>query len=605
MNIEEIRRLFENNRVEEAREAIRSWPRDCTDTNFLRELAEIMELIGCHEDAIEVWKNIEKLDDSPEASEKLMDFAIDQGEITEAVHYGEEALRLGTLKEEVYHNLGRYYEEEGKWDKARRVYQLGWERLESPVLKAKLDKLPVKEKPIETRIPLSDDVCIQILPYFSGHEGVYALQWVDRKGNIGYRPVHEPLTPAVIRRHLQGDYTVGVYPVRVDNTVLFIAWDIDINKSILEKYKRNPQVLGKLAKATHDAAVTLHLWWKSRDIPTIIEDSGFKGRHVWLFLREPMEARIAHKIAQRVAAMHPLPGELHYEVYPRQETITPGKLGNLIKLPLGIHRRTGRRCLFLLETGEPYDDSLGALLETNRVFPQTLIDVVRREITVDVVKTEEPQQLLTEGRQMAEAALPPYHPETDPEFLTLITFCSALRALVEKARLRGMLSYDEQLVVVHTFGYLTHGVEAVNMILGMCLNTNERLLLKSPLRGNPISCPKMRQRIPEITANFPCECPHALEFGYPTPILFLKLKESYDKKIWWEMEKTRLGEAFIYLQSQMDNIKSQQDEIVQRLKGMIKDSETKEFVLDKYHIKYDPSTDSILVSSIQVKKIEG
>ena len=61
---------------------------------------------------------------------------------------------------------------------------------------------------------------------FSGREGVYARQWARPSGEGGYTPVHEPLTPAVIRNHLLGTFTAGLYPIRLDGTAyLEVAHD--------------------------------------------------------------------------------------------------------------------------------------------------------------------------------------------------------------------------------------------------------------------------------------------------------------------------------------------------------------------------------------------
>src|SRR5712691_2762040 len=79
---------------------------------------------------------------------------------------------------------------------------------------------------------------------FRGREDVYAVRWERPDGRSGYSPAlrfgaprgrgvaHEPddylpLTPAVMRSHLTGGVTVGIYPLLPDDTCWFLAIDFD------------------------------------------------------------------------------------------------------------------------------------------------------------------------------------------------------------------------------------------------------------------------------------------------------------------------------------------------------------------------------------------
>src|SRR5207248_289927 len=56
----------------------------------------------------------------------------------------------------------------------------------------------------------ADADCVRFQTLFAGREDVHARQWAKPGGEGGYSPVQEPLTPAVVRNHLLGTYTVGV-----------------------------------------------------------------------------------------------------------------------------------------------------------------------------------------------------------------------------------------------------------------------------------------------------------------------------------------------------------------------------------------------------------
>ena len=86
---------------------------------------------------------------------------------------------------------------------------------------------------------------------FRGREDVYPLRWENQKGKSGYSPACAnewdkvlcgkprvkcaqcrnrqflPVTDEVIHEHLSGKHTIGVYPIREDETSWFLAADFD------------------------------------------------------------------------------------------------------------------------------------------------------------------------------------------------------------------------------------------------------------------------------------------------------------------------------------------------------------------------------------------
>ena len=87
---------------------------------------------------------------------------------------------------------------------------------------------------------------------FRGREDVYAVRWDAPDGRAGYMPRADrdwkaysaskpenrkkvdrktrkywPLTEEVIRKHLTGEITVGIYPLLLDETCWFLAVDFD------------------------------------------------------------------------------------------------------------------------------------------------------------------------------------------------------------------------------------------------------------------------------------------------------------------------------------------------------------------------------------------
>jgi len=96
---------------------------------------------------------------------------------------------------------------------------------------------------------------------------------------------------------------------------------------------------------------------------------------------------------------------------------------------------------------------------------------------------------------------------------------AALKEKVEKHR---RLTHDEQVVLAHSLGHSGAGVLAVNYLFDACIDVPAAARLQTPLSGNPISCPKIRKRIPHITSRVNCNCSFDLAPDrYPTPRLHL------------------------------------------------------------------------------------
>ena len=81
----------------------------------------------------------------------------------------------------------------------------------------------------------------------------------------------------------------------MDNTVNFIAFDLDLAKFALRKSITNQKLWQAVMGKVHQAACKLLDIGAAQDLPMYLEDSGFKGRHVWIFLETPIPAGVAKK----------------------------------------------------------------------------------------------------------------------------------------------------------------------------------------------------------------------------------------------------------------------------------------------------------------------
>jgi len=386
----------------------------------------------------------------------------------------------------------------------------------------------------EPGLPSEADI-VRFAHMFAGREDVYARQWWGESGEGGYSPVREPFTAKVARNHLLGAITVGVYPVRLDDTVTFCAFDIDITKRAIARARGSVEEARRLKGLVAEVSGRLLRALAALEMQPLMEDSGYKGRHLWLFFEVPEPARVVHQFGSLLLRTFDVrTTDIQVEFFPKQGS-AGGGLGNLIKLPLGIHRRTGRRSRLLEPDGTPCPDPFAALRRQPRVSRERLHAAIVR------LKTEAPAAPAAAGQTDAgegeeergarvAAPAPPAPPpawtaadfETNPEIAHLLARCPVLDALKTKVEQHRRLTHDEQVVLIHALGHSGSGVLAVNYLLDACVDAPAGARLQTPLSGNPISCPKIRKRIPWVTGSVPCNCDFSFAPDrYPTPRLHL------------------------------------------------------------------------------------
>ncbi len=157
------------------------------------------------------------------------------------------------------------------------------------------------------------------LTQFVNRERPYALQQADGS----YRWVYEPFTPALLATHLAGQITLALSSSDMRGRCRWACLDVDVPGSL-------PQLL-----TVREALAELEL-------PGVVEASR-RGGHLWLFFDQPLPAvaarhTIAHALTTVAAQGVEVPA---LELYP--DAYIPGALGHAVRLPLGIHRKTGRR----------------------------------------------------------------------------------------------------------------------------------------------------------------------------------------------------------------------------------------------------------------------
>ncbi|MBF2053912.1 MAG: hypothetical protein IGS03_10680 [Candidatus Sericytochromatia bacterium] len=520
---------------------------------------------------------------NPAALKRLGILLLERGNSERAALHLEAALKHSPEDTELIETLASLYAEHGQ-DQAlqdlraeteARGLTLSWpgqaESWDLPPEQATDDEAPSEALHDTERLA---SAAIRFWQAFGGREDMHARQWASRDGRSGYTPIPQPLTPRRIQSHLAGSETLGVYCLRSDGTVNFMALDLDITKASLEEAQvsvvRARNLKASLQATTQKLAESLN----SLGFKPLIENSGYKGRHLWVLFVEPVPAEIAHLfgslLLRRIHHQHLVPIDFHLEFFPKQGELKSKKgLGNLIKLPLGIHQKSGRRSLFLEPAGEIIKDWDRHLALARRHGSETLyqaIEALKLEALPEL--PEHPDGQLPQPapaakpKQPAPASVQRQWTEADfsldPELKHVFGHCAVLRALKAQLETHRQLNLNEQLVLIHSLGHLEQGVLAVNYLLARAANVSPEKFLKSRLKGNPVSCVKIRSRIPHITSKVGCKCSFAeAPEQYPTPTLHLHSLASTDRPAAAADNAEQLARRYATLERRLKELESE------------------------------------------------
>jgi hypothetical protein len=104
----------------------------------------------------------------------------------------------------------------------------------------------------------------------------------------------------------------------------------------------------------------------------------------------------------------------------------------------------------------------------------------------------------------------------------LLLKCLVLAEIINKARAGRNLSRQEKLILYYTLGLVDDGGRSIHYVLEPTPEYRPQKVDKliSQLKSNPVSCPKIRELLPETTAYVRCDCDFLIpEGGYPSPLI--------------------------------------------------------------------------------------
>lgn len=294
--------------------------------------------------------------------------------------------------------------------------------------------LSLQETSLTTQSPQEEKIQF-FRSLFKGREDVFPRRFVNTKtGKSGYAPVCRnewavgicqkpkiacqecnfrafvPVSDEIIRHHLRGndpnessgkDFTMGVYPLLIDETCWFLAVDFD--------------------KSTwaDDAKAFLETC-RSYQVPAALERSrSGNGGHVWIFFETPVLAALARKLGTLLLTstmnLRPEIGMDSYDrLFPSQDTMPKGGFGNLIALPLQKKPREQNNSVFVDQDLSPYSDPWAFLSSLQKMTPKEVERILKNvqdegEITgvraVVLEENEDEPWKLTPSRKYKEIAI--------------------------------------------------------------------------------------------------------------------------------------------------------------------------------------------------------
>jgi len=380
--------------------------------------------------------------------------------------------------------------------------EMGFGVLAQEVKKASRgDSPPLVQSTLEG--PSGRDISI-LLNLFRGKEFGYTKFGIGPAGDLFFEPVDGVMGDPEVLRHLSGEAAYGTYPLRSDKTLRYCAFRVFIPwRRILENIKNS----GFLAiSESHVQGYARKIMRRATELglPAYLEDPGDRERRVWFFFEEFIPVDLASRFLSALWDQIPAPDvDLSTEMFVGYKASGIGHREDSLPLPLGLNPRTGRRSLFLREDGEPVED-------------QWLFLRKMRTLSRKGLKT-----FLHGGSR----GLHPAPLSSRDDVKRLRERCQVLNEILKKARSGRNLRLEEKRVLFFILGFLPDGREMLHHVLEPCPDYRPKKLdqLFARLGSHPISCPKVRYLLPEITGYVRCDCTFRLPPGfYPNPLLHLK-----------------------------------------------------------------------------------
>jgi hypothetical protein len=335
---------------------------------------------------------------------------------------------------------------------------------------------------------------------FSGREDCFARQWADRaEGKSGYVPERRPFGPAELEEHLAGRRTYGIYLLQADARVRTAVLDADLAMKFRQPKLTADDKRAVLRERQYLVRRIIEVSQTAGARP-LIEFSGGKGFHFWYFFDPPLAAGEARRFLDRVRAA--VAGDLQafdIEVFPKQDALSGKGLGNLVKLPLGLHRLTGKPSFFIECADRSKEAQLAFLSKVKAVDAKQMGAFLGASTSAEVIAHPRVAKWAQEF----------------PELFTLERSCPPLSHLIAACQTGQTLSMREEKVLFQTVGFLPRAKTLLHRLLSAQSEYNPHLVdfKISRLRGKPLGCRRIHSLL--VFAGDPCRFQRTDDYLHP------------------------------------------------------------------------------------------
>lgn len=365
-------------------------------------------------------------------------------------------------------------------------------------------------KKIKTLSVAQEDIDF-FIKTFKTASTVYAQQYYDKSQDkaVWFRVEKNIDFERDAAEHLAGKKTIGSYVIHVDGEnaeqCTWCALDFDIPKKVrsaiesqgtleeqAEAYQKELNDIKETIKGLLVRLPQLGMTYKQ----ALPEFSGNKGYHVWFFFEQAVPARTAYLFLNGIKSYLDLDKNL--EVFPKQAA-TGGAFGSLIKLPLGVHQATGKRCLFVDIMQDTDDDSafmsqFQKLKSVEKISLKLIDDVINMSSDTLPIHIRN-SGMGTDDRPLDDLSKPPFN----ADIRELSKKCGALSRLEKKAKEEKHLIHEERLALMSFYiQFGEQGVKKMHKILSSCTDYNKETtdkILQHALDKSykPVTCGRLQE----------------------------------------------------------------------------------------------------------------
>lgn len=316
---------------------------------------------------------------------------------------------------------------------------------------------------------------------FLGRENVFGRFWQRTDGRMGYTPVYHIMSDEALASHLQGETILATYLLQPDETIRALVIDID-----------GPEATPNGEEKAFVLAIRLISSLAKQSLEPLWFSSGGKGYHLWFCFTEAVQAKVARQWVQKwLEKFRPFPEGVLVEIFPKQDSLAPGALGSLIRLPLGRHPKTGRWSKMLDLSGKSVINPWFFLKSAPTIDFSLLYQLTNED-----------------GSSLQTSEMLPAPPEAITQ---IIEGCSLMQAIIEKAARMRHLRHTERLALLYTLGACSEaGQVYLHQVIGCCANYNpritERWLRRLEEGHKPIRCSTLQEWLKDHLPGVVCSC---------------------------------------------------------------------------------------------------